>query len=142
MGDTRAGNPLLLGDLGLALGFAVIEMPLPISGPPKEFDHPGCPGLPGWLGRSARLGGRVHDPVGGDAPFQGAHGPVLESSHGSQADLDRLFQKLSLGNGVVAAWGNVQDPEPDIRRALQPSSKPVAFGKPRNRAANPRGARG
>jgi hypothetical protein len=88
----------------------------------------GRPGCPWGLGRPPRLGCRVHDSVGGDAPLKGAHVSVLERALGPQGDLNRLFDQVGLGKNLVAVRGDVQNPEPDLGRPLLPSSRSGTFG--------------
>lgn len=64
LGHPRPGDPLPAGHLSLARDLAGVELPPPLLGRSEEFDYPGRPGLPGEVGRSGSLGGRVHDPVG------------------------------------------------------------------------------
>ena len=91
---------------------------------------PGRHGLPGRLRRPPGSRRRVHDPVGGHAPRQGADGRVFERPRGPQGNLDGLFVELGPGDAVVAYRGDVQNPEPDLMRYLPPGSKSVTSGEP------------
>lgn len=124
------GDSLPPRDLSLGRDLADFELTTPLLGLPEELDRPRRPGLPGWLGGPSGLGGHVHDSVGRDPPRQGANAPVLERPLGPQGNLDGLFVELGLGNAVVADRGDVDDPKPDLRRALPAGSQPVTLGDP------------
>ena len=97
LGHPGAGDPLATGDLGLGSDVAGVELPPPILGLPEELNHRGLPWRPWGLRRPSGVGGRVHDPLRGDSPFQGADAPVFERPFRTEGDLNGLFAQLGPG---------------------------------------------
>jgi hypothetical protein len=83
-----------------------------------------------WLRVSPGPGYGADHPVGGYAPRPGAHAPVLERACGPKGSLDGLLVELGPGRPDVAYRGDVQNPEPDLRRFLPPGSISGTSGEP------------
>gem|GEM_PF-1613790 len=114
LGDPGPGDPLAVGDLGLAGGVTGFEEGLPLDGLAEEFDDPGRRGLLGRLRLAPRRRDGAHDPVGGHPARQGAHAFVFEGPLGPQGDLDRLFAVGGYVAAVAGVQGHMYDAEPDL----------------------------
>jgi hypothetical protein len=79
-----------------------------------------CPGPGGGCGRP--------HPGDGHPANQGANDPVFERAVGRQGDLDRLITVGVYGTAVCTVHGDMNDPEPHLRRAGAEVSNTVTFG--------------
>ncbi len=130
LGYSGAGDTFAKCNLGLGADVAGVKLAPPLLSLSEELDHPGGLRLLGRLGRPSGIRGHVHDPVGGDAPFEGSHTPVRERRLGADSYFNGLFVQLGPGYDVVVVQGDMLNPEPNFGRALPTGSNAVTFGEP------------